>query len=98
MASAPEKFASQRQALIGEIETATAARRADADRLAAAENDLAEADKVARAALEAVGEARAEAARGEERCDPQNAGSPISPTKSANGSKSSRTAPPSLPK
>ena len=67
--SAPEKFAAQRQALIGEIETATAARRADADRLAAAENELAEADKVARAALEAVGEARAEAARGEERCD-----------------------------
>src|SRR5580700_5017206 len=69
LASAPEKFAGQRQALIGEIETATAARRADADRLAAAENELAEADKVARAALEAVGEARAEAARGEERCD-----------------------------
>ena len=69
LASAPEKFASQRQALIGEIETATAARRADADRLAAAENDLAEADKIARAALEAVGEARAEAARAEERCD-----------------------------
>jgi chromosome segregation protein len=66
---APEKFASQRQALIGNIETATAARRADADRLAAAENDLAEADKVARAALEAVGEARADAARGEERCE-----------------------------
>ena len=36
-------------------DAATAARRADADRLAAAENDLAEADKVARAALEAVG-------------------------------------------
>jgi chromosome segregation protein len=69
LASAPEKFASQRQALIGEIETATAARRADADRLAAAENDLADADKIARAALEAVGVARAEAARGEERCD-----------------------------
>jgi len=64
---APEKFAGQRQALIGEIETATAARRAEADKLAFAENDLAEADKVARAALEAVGEARAEAARGEER-------------------------------
>ncbi len=31
--------------------------------------DLAEADKAARVALEAVGEARAEAARGEERCD-----------------------------
>jgi chromosome segregation protein len=69
LSHAPERFASQRQALIGEIETATAARRADADALAAAENDLAEADKAARAALEAVGEARAEAARGEERCD-----------------------------
>jgi chromosome segregation protein len=69
LSHAPEKFASQRQALIGEIETATAARRADADALAAAENDLAEADKAARAALEAVGEARAEAARGEERCE-----------------------------
>ena len=67
--SAPEKFAGQRQALIGEIETATAARRSEADRLAAAEADLAEADKVARAALEAVGEARAQAARGEERWD-----------------------------
>jgi chromosome segregation protein len=69
LSHAPEKFASQRQALIGEIETATAARRADADALAAAENDLAEADKAARLALEAVGEARAEAARGEERCE-----------------------------
>src|SRR5580700_7419363 len=69
LSHAPEKFASQRQALIGEIETATAARRADADALAAAENDLAEADKAARLALEAVGEARAEAARGDERCD-----------------------------
>ena len=66
---APRKFESQRQALIGEIETATAARRAAADRLAAAETELADADKVARLALEAVGEARAEAARGEERHD-----------------------------
>ena len=57
------------QALIGEIETATTARRAAADRLAEAENVLAEADKAARAALEAVGEARAEAARAEERRD-----------------------------
>ncbi|MGD0025671.1 MAG: AAA family ATPase, partial [Xanthobacteraceae bacterium] len=67
--NAPQIFAQQRQALIGEIETATAERRAAADRLAEAETELAEADKVARAALEAVGEARAEAARGEERCD-----------------------------
>ncbi len=64
-----QKFASQRQALIGEIENATAERRAAADRLAAAETKLAEADKAARLALEAVGEARAEAARGEERHD-----------------------------
>jgi chromosome segregation protein len=69
LTNAPEKFASQRQALIGEIETATAERRAAADRLAAAETELAEADKAARAALEAVGEARAEAARADERYD-----------------------------
>src|SRR5579871_528766 len=66
---APERFAGQRQALIGEIDNATAGRRTAADQLAHAENDLAEADKVARAALERVGEARAEAARSEERCD-----------------------------
>ena len=65
--NAPQKFADQRQGLIGEIETATVARRTAADRLAEAETELGEADKVARAALEAVGEARAEAARGEER-------------------------------
>ena len=67
--TAPQKFAEMRQSLIGEIETATAERRIAADRLAEAENELAEADKVARAALEAVGEARALAARGEERRD-----------------------------
>jgi chromosome segregation protein len=67
--NAPQKFASQRQALIGEIETATTARRAAADRLAAAETELGEADKAARLALEAVGEARAESARSEERYD-----------------------------
>ena len=67
--SAPQKFESQRQALIGEIETATGERRAAADRLAAAEADLGEADKAARIALEAVGEARAESARSEERYD-----------------------------
>ena len=65
--SAPQRFAAQRQALIGEIEAASAERRAAADQLAAAEAELAEADKAARIALEAVGEARAEAARCEER-------------------------------
>jgi chromosome segregation protein len=65
--NAPQKFAAQRQGLIGEIETATLTRRTAADRLAEAESELGEADKAARVALEAVGEARAEAARGEER-------------------------------
>jgi chromosome segregation protein len=69
LANAPQKFAAQRTALIREIETATAARRAAADRLAEAETKLAAADKAARTALEAVGEARAEAARAEERRD-----------------------------
>src|SRR6516165_990515 len=67
LANAPQKFAAQRQGLIGEIETATLTRRTAADRLAEAESELGEADKAARAALVAVGEARAEAARGEER-------------------------------
>jgi chromosome segregation protein len=67
--TAPQRFAEQRQALIGEIEAATAERRAAADTLAQAEADLAEADKAARLALEAVGEARTAAARSEERCD-----------------------------
>ncbi len=67
--NAPQRFAAQRQALIGEIATATAGRRTAADRLAAGETALAEADKTARAALEAVGEARAHAARAEERAE-----------------------------
>jgi chromosome segregation protein len=69
LVNAPEKFAVQRQGLIGEIETATGSRRTAADRLVQAETELGEADKVARTTLEAVGEARAEAARGEERHD-----------------------------
>ena len=69
LGNAPQKFAAQRQALIGEIETATDTRRSAADRLAEAETALAAADKAARAALEAVGEARAEAARADERRD-----------------------------
>jgi chromosome segregation protein len=66
---APQRFAKDRQALIEQIEGATAARRAAADRLAQSETDLAAADKAARTALEAVGEARADTARAEERRD-----------------------------
>ncbi|MCC6890040.1 MAG: chromosome segregation protein SMC [Hyphomicrobiales bacterium] len=64
---APALFAEKRTALIGEIETAGAARRAAADRLAEAETVLAAADRAARTTLEAVGTAREEAARAEER-------------------------------
>jgi len=64
---APATFAEKRIALISEIESAEAARRAAADRLAEAESALAGADREARAALEAVGAAREDSARAEER-------------------------------
>jgi chromosome segregation protein len=67
LAEAPTAFAQRRRALIGEIEAAENARRARADALAAAEARLAAADRAARTALEAVGSAREEAARAEER-------------------------------
>jgi chromosome segregation protein len=67
LAQAPQMFAEKRAALITEIGTAEAGRRAAADRLAAAENTLAEADRAARTALEAMGTAREDAARAEER-------------------------------
>ena len=65
--SAPQQFAERRQSLIGEIESAQGARREAADHLANAENRLADADRAARAALEAMGTAREDAARAEER-------------------------------
>jgi chromosome segregation protein len=64
---APQVFEEKRRALIGEIETAEAARREAADHLQQGENALAEADRAARAALESMGTAREEAARAEER-------------------------------
>src|SRR2546428_11948416 len=67
MDDARAAFAERRNALFGGIETAGADRRAAADRLAEGETALAEADKAARAALDATADARAEAARAEER-------------------------------
>jgi chromosome segregation protein len=64
---APAAFAEKRSGLISEIETAEVARRDAADELAAAESALADADRDARQALEAMGLAREEAARAEER-------------------------------
>ena len=69
---APAAFAEQRQSLISGIEAADTARRAASDRRAAAESALSEADKAARLALEAVGEARTEQARAEERLEAAN--------------------------
>jgi len=67
LAEAPQAFAEQRRSLISQIEAAEASRRAAADALASGENALAGADKAARAALEAMGTAREDAARAEER-------------------------------
>jgi len=64
---APEAFEEKRRALIGEITSAESERRAVADTLASGENALANADRAARAALEAMGTAREDAARAEER-------------------------------
>jgi chromosome segregation protein len=65
--NAPQVFAEKRNALITEVQNAEAARRACADRLQQAENALAEADRDARAALEAASAAREDLARAEER-------------------------------
>lgn len=65
--NAPAIFADKRQALIGEVQNAEAERRACADRLQEAETALADADRDARAALEAASAAREELARAEER-------------------------------
>ncbi len=65
--NAPQLFAEKRKAVIGEVANAESARRACADRLQEAENALAEADRDARAALEAASAAREDLARAEER-------------------------------
>jgi len=63
----PRIYEEKRRTLISEIEAAEAVRRAAANKLAEGEHALAEADRAARVALEAMGEARADAARAEER-------------------------------
>ncbi len=69
LADTPQVFADKRQAMIGEIETAEAARREASDRLAEAEHVLTECDRTLRASIEALGSAREEAARAEERAE-----------------------------
>jgi chromosome segregation protein len=72
LADAPAAFAEKRKALISGIEAADAARQQASDRRVAADAALADADKIARAALEAVGEARTGEARAEERLEAAN--------------------------
>ena len=65
--NAPQVFAEKRKTMIGEVAKAEGARRECADTLQNAENALAEADRDARAALEAASAAREDLARAEER-------------------------------
>jgi chromosome segregation protein len=67
LSAGPAQFAEKREGLIAEIDAAQATRRAAGDELADSENAQAAADRAARAALEAMGTAREDAARSEER-------------------------------
>ncbi len=67
LANTPDAFEDKRRALLSEVSEADAARRAEADRLAEAENVLEQANRVVRAALEAASAAREQAGRDEER-------------------------------
>jgi len=69
LADAPAIFEEKRRLLIGEVQAAEATRSAAADRLAEAENALGACDRAVRVALEALGSAREEAARSEERVE-----------------------------
>jgi chromosome segregation protein len=69
LAEAPALFLQQRRALIGEVDAAEAARKAASDARAATETGLAEADRAAKAALEAMGSAREARAASEERVE-----------------------------
>lgn len=62
---APDDFAARRRALLTEIDKADMARRESADRLVAAESAQGEAERAARAALDALATARETAARTE---------------------------------
>ncbi|MGO8800650.1 MAG: chromosome segregation SMC family protein [Roseiarcus sp.] len=69
LVDAPAVFLQQRRALIGEVDAAEAARKRASDQRALAETSLAEADRAARAALEAMGSAREARAASEERVE-----------------------------
>ena len=66
---APTQFALQRRALLSELSAADAARAAAADERASAETRLNEADRAARAALEAMSSSREQRAGAEQRVE-----------------------------
>jgi len=69
LAEAPAAFLAQRRELASLLETAEAERKAASDARALAETELAEADRGARATLEAMGAAREARAASEERLE-----------------------------
>jgi chromosome segregation protein len=69
LADAPGNFLQQRRALMSQTQDAEAARQAAADALASGETALADADRQARAALEAMSGAREAQARSEARLE-----------------------------
>jgi chromosome segregation protein len=69
LADAPNEFFQLRRALLNKIETAEEARRAASDARASAEQRLADADRAARQALEAMSTVREEKARSEARLE-----------------------------
>ena len=69
LAEAPDLFLAKRRALMNEIETADQARKDAADKRASAETGLGEADKIARACLDAMSAVREERARTEARLE-----------------------------
>ncbi|MDB5508376.1 MAG: smc [Hyphomicrobiales bacterium] len=69
LAEAPNEFIAQRRALMDGVAQAEEARKAASERRVAAENDLAEADRLARSSIDAMGSAREERARTEARVE-----------------------------
>ncbi|WP_407159215.1 chromosome segregation protein SMC [Bradyrhizobium sp. STM 3557] len=67
--NAPQVFAEKRSALIDEIGIAEGERQVAADALAAAETEMGDTDRAAKASLEALSRAREAAARAEERLE-----------------------------
>jgi chromosome segregation protein len=69
LVDAPRLFEEKRVALLDEVQAAEGAKREASDRLAEGESLLAGAERAARAALEAAGQAREQLARCEERAE-----------------------------